>query len=172
MLSCSPATHLLRLCLCPALLCPRCSTQHFHVLKIMLLMIAQCSTVSRALCKASHPSRELLAPPSSVSSANLLRMQSTPASSSLIKMLNRPGPRTEPWEMLLVNIHRPDVTSFTIINAWSFTIKTVHHSVWCEPVCLTIGRFVQKQVVRDSIRGLTKTKKYYIRCLPFIHQVG
>ncbi|XP_075344496.1 GTP:AMP phosphotransferase AK3, mitochondrial isoform X2 [Mycteria americana] len=35
----------------------------------MSLMIAQCSSLSRSLCKASHPSRESAAPPSLVSSA-------------------------------------------------------------------------------------------------------
>lgn len=51
--------------------------------------MAQCSSLSGSICKASRPSRESTAPPGLVSAVNLLRMHSAPASTSLIKMLNR-----------------------------------------------------------------------------------
>lgn len=39
-------------------------------------------------------------------------------------------------------------------------------------MCLTFGPFVQKDAMRDSIKGLTEIRKYYISCLPFIHQAS
>ena len=78
---------------------PRFSIQHFPVLNFTLLMIAQCSNISISLCKVAHPSRELAVPSISVL-ANLVQMQSTPASRSLMKMLSRTGPGTEPGEHL------------------------------------------------------------------------
>ena len=57
--------------LCPALLHPRCRIRHLDLLIFIPLIIAQCSNLSRSLCKASCPSRQSLAPPSLVSSTNL-----------------------------------------------------------------------------------------------------
>lgn len=74
------------LCLCPALLCPRCSLQHFPLLDFRLLLIDQCSSLSRSLCKASCPSRESTVLPSSVLLADLLRMDSSPCGSPYLKL--------------------------------------------------------------------------------------
>jgi len=52
----------------------------------------------RSPCIAFLPSSRLTLLPNLVSSANLLRVHSTPSSNSLIKMLNNTGPNTEPWE--------------------------------------------------------------------------
>ncbi|KAK4823660.1 hypothetical protein QYF61_005012 [Mycteria americana] len=82
--------------LCPALPHPRCRIRHFYLLNFIPLIIAQCSNLSRSCCKASCPSRESMAPPSLVSSANLLMVHSTAASRSFINILNRSGPRIEP----------------------------------------------------------------------------
>ena len=84
------------LCLRPALFCPRCRFWHLDLLNFIPLIIVQCSSLSRSLCKASCPSRKSAVPPRLVSSANLLMMDSTPASRSLIYILNRTGPRIEP----------------------------------------------------------------------------
>lgn len=77
------------------------------------------------LRKIRKISRDPTAPPRLVWSVNLLWMHSTPASRSkqlklilLIKMLNRIGPRIEPWGMLLVTIHQPDVAPFTFWAPW------------------------------------------------------
>lgn len=89
--------------LCLAILHPRCSKQHFPLLIFMTLMIAQYSNMFRSYCKVSHPSRESTTPPNLVS-ANFLMGHSTPASKSLMKMLNRTGPRIELWGTSLVTV--------------------------------------------------------------------
>jgi len=91
----SPSLHL-----CLTLLHPRCRIQHLDLLDFIPLMTVQCSHLSRSLCKASCPSREWTAPPSLVWLSNLLMVHSTPASRQLINVLNRTGPKTEPWGTL------------------------------------------------------------------------
>lgn len=87
LLSCFPDT-----CL-PSVPVSRYSTWHFPLLTLMLVMIAQYSSLSRSLCKASHPSRESTVPLSWVSSVNFIRVHWTPTSGPVIEMLNRTGPR-------------------------------------------------------------------------------
>lgn len=82
---------------CLASLHPWCCTRHVPLLNFMQLMIFQCSNVFRSICKTSWPSRESTAPPSFVSSANLLRMHPTHACRPLIKTLSRTGSKTKPW---------------------------------------------------------------------------
>ncbi|KAK4810613.1 hypothetical protein QYF61_007350, partial [Mycteria americana] len=53
---------------------PRWRIRHLLLLNFIRLVIAQLSSLSRSLCKASLPSRESTAPPSLVSSANLLNI--------------------------------------------------------------------------------------------------
>ncbi|KAK4826053.1 hypothetical protein QYF61_004168 [Mycteria americana] len=54
-----------------------------------------------------------------VSSANLLRVHSIPSSRSLIKILNRTGPNSEPWGTALVTGRQLDLTPFTTtLWAW------------------------------------------------------
>lgn len=88
---------------CPALFCLRYRIQRFPLLNFMLLLIAQCSNLFRSLYNTPHPFRKSTAPPS-LSSASLLKMHSTPACRSLIKMLNRfeswAMARIEPWTIL------------------------------------------------------------------------
>ncbi|CAM9921516.1 unnamed protein product [Bubo scandiacus] len=90
-------------------------------------------------------------------------------------MLNRSGPKTEPWGTPLVTGRQLDLTPFTT-TLWArpssqfFTQQSpVLHPVHCEPVHPTVGQFVQKDAVRDSIKSLTKTQKNYIHYFPFIH---
>lgn len=54
--------------------------------------------VVKFLCKTSCPSREPTAPPTSVSSVNLLRMHSIPSSRSLIKTSNTTDPKIAHWD--------------------------------------------------------------------------
>ncbi|KAK4806181.1 hypothetical protein QYF61_001104 [Mycteria americana] len=69
----------------------------------------QLSSLSRSLCKASLPSRESTAPPSLVSSANLLNVHLIPAPRSFMKTLKRTGPKIEPWGTPLLTGRQPDV---------------------------------------------------------------
>lgn len=48
----------------------------------------------------------------------------------------------------------------------------MHHLVWSEPVYLTVGQFVQKDIVRRSIKGLPEIQKDSVLCLPLSQQTG
>ncbi|KAK4816403.1 LOW QUALITY PROTEIN: hypothetical protein QYF61_016720 [Mycteria americana] len=71
--------------------------------------------------------------PNLVSSANLLRVHSICLARSLIKILNRTGPNTEPWGTSLVTGRQLDLTPFTT-TLWAqpssqhFTQQRVHPS--------------------------------------------
>lgn len=91
----APQSLVSSLCLGLALLHHRFSTQHFLLVNVTLLLICQCSYQSRSPCKASHPFR--------VSSTfqfstigKLVRVHCSSTSRSLIMMLKRTSPRTEP----------------------------------------------------------------------------
>lgn len=88
----------------PALFQPRCRTHHFPLLNSMLLLIIQCSNLSRSLCKTSCACMESKVPPGLVSYAKFLRMHSTPVSRSLIKMSNKTGPRIKTWRTSLMTV--------------------------------------------------------------------
>jgi len=75
---------------------------HLLLLNFIWLEIAQLSSLSRSLCKASLPSRESTAPPSLVLLGNLLNAHSIPASRSFIKTLKSTDPKIEPWGTPLV----------------------------------------------------------------------
>lgn len=72
---------------------PRCAVWLLFLSHFMPLMTAQCSNVSRSLCKASCPS---IAPCRLVLSTDVVMVCLTAASGSLIETLNRSGPGTEP----------------------------------------------------------------------------
>ena len=93
-----------RQCVCPGLFLPRCRIRHSLLLYFMWLVLAHFSLFSTALCKASPPSVEATEPPSSISSANLLKTTFSPACKSLVKTSKRSGARMEPWGTLLVTI--------------------------------------------------------------------
>ncbi|KAK4807044.1 hypothetical protein QYF61_018385 [Mycteria americana] len=61
---------------------------YLSLLNFIWLVIAQCSNLSRSLCKAL---------PNLVSSTNLFSVHLTPVSRSLLKPLKRTGPKIEPW---------------------------------------------------------------------------
>jgi len=69
--------------------------------------------LSRFLRMASLLSSMSALSPSLVSSANLLRLHSIPSSRSLIKMLNRSGPSSEPWGTPLMTGRQLDLTPLT-----------------------------------------------------------
>lgn len=83
-------------------------------------------------------------------------MHPTPSSKSLIKILNRSSPRTDV-------IHQPDVPIYPL----SCIVEPLHQQGLC--VHLTVGQFVQKDAMKDIIKGLTEIQKSYFYCLPFIH---
>jgi len=71
--------------------------QHLTLWKLIQLASAHRFSLSRSLCRAFLPWSRSTLPPNLVSSANLLREHSIPSFRSLIKMLNKTGPKTEPW---------------------------------------------------------------------------
>ncbi|KAK4828429.1 LOW QUALITY PROTEIN: hypothetical protein QYF61_026525 [Mycteria americana] len=79
------------------------------------------------------PSSRSTLPHNLVSSANLLRARSIPSSRSLIKILNKTGPKTEPWGTPLVTGRQLDLVPFTT-TLWAqpssqfFTQQIVHPS--------------------------------------------
>ena len=69
-------------------------------------------------------------PPNLVSSANLLRVHSIFSPRSSIKLSNRTGPSTSPWETPLVINHRLDLTPFiTTLWTWPSSQFFIHPSV-------------------------------------------
>ncbi|KAK4818658.1 hypothetical protein QYF61_017266 [Mycteria americana] len=104
-----------------------------HGVVVTQLALAHRSSLSRSLCRAFLPSGRSTLPHNLVSSENLLRVHSIPSSRSLIKMLNRTGPSTEPWGTPLVTGRQVDLTPFTT-TLWAqpcsqfFTQQRVHLS--------------------------------------------
>ncbi|KAK4811045.1 hypothetical protein QYF61_015749 [Mycteria americana] len=90
-----------------------CRTLHLALLNPIQLTSAHRSSLSRSLCRAFLPSSRSTLPHNLVSSANLLRVHSIPSSRSLIKILNKTGPKTEPWGTSLVTSRQLDLTPFT-----------------------------------------------------------
>ncbi|KAK4828887.1 hypothetical protein QYF61_001445 [Mycteria americana] len=83
--------------------------------------------------KAFLPSSRSTLLPNLVLSANLLRVHSIPSSRSLIKMLNRTGPNTEPRGTPLVTDRQLGLTPFTTTlwaqpSSQSFAQRSVHPS--------------------------------------------
>ena len=88
------------------------------------------SSLLRSLWMASLPSNVQTTPLSLESSANLLRVHSSPPSMSLIKMSKSTGPKTDPWGT-------PHVTSLYLaiesliatLFLWPFKQFLTHHVV-------------------------------------------
>ncbi|KAK4832380.1 LOW QUALITY PROTEIN: hypothetical protein QYF61_022235 [Mycteria americana] len=118
---------------CMGFLWPKSRTLHLALLNLIRLASAHRSSLSRSLCRAFLPSRRSTLPHNSVSSANFLRVHSIPLSRSLIKILNRTGPNTEPWGTPLVTGHQLEQTPFTTtlwvqLSSQFFTQRRVHPS--------------------------------------------
>ena len=73
----------------------RCRTLHLVLLNFVRFLWAHSSSLSRALSMASLPSRVPTAPLSLVSSANLLRVHSTPLSMLLMMISDNIGASTD-----------------------------------------------------------------------------
>jgi len=82
---------------CIGLFLMRCRTLHLPLLSLIRFLSAQHPSLSRSRWIAAQPSHVSTTPPSSVSSANLLRVHSNSSSRSLMKKLNKTGPSTDPW---------------------------------------------------------------------------
>lgn len=132
-------------------------------------LIANCPVLQsvQILLQGLSSLQDSTATPSFASSANLMRMQSPPACKSLIKVLNRNGCRIEPQRTLLapstIQIH------YIYYDTQSSTIKPVNHLVQHEAIHFTDGQLVQKDAMRNYIKGLTEIQKDSIHCCPFIH---
>ena len=115
------------------LLWPKCRAWHLALLQLIQLALAHWSSLSRPLCRAFLPLSRLTHLPDLVSSANLVRVPSIPLPRSLIKILNRTGPSSDPWGTPLVTRRQLALTSFTTtLWAWPssqfFTQQRVHLS--------------------------------------------
>ena len=80
---------------CMHVFLPRCKTLHLLLLNLIWFLSAQLSNLSRCGMVA-QPSGVSANPPSFVLSANLPMVDSIPSSRSLMKMLNKSGPSTDP----------------------------------------------------------------------------
>ena len=97
LLSCSLSASCLLVCTCMWHCSVTSATPSILLLlKFMPLLIAQCSNLSNPSSRS--PVLQAWAPPSLLSSANVLRLHSTPAPRLLIKWLNRTGSGSELWE--------------------------------------------------------------------------
>lgn len=122
----------------------------------MPLMITQHANLCRSLCKASCPLRA-----NCISQFSVISKLVLDALRSCIqiteKVLNETGPKTECWGMSLVTVHWADVAPFTM--ALSSTAEPAHRQEKHLYAYLKVGQLVQKDVVRDSIKGLPKIQK-------------
>ncbi|KAJ7425716.1 hypothetical protein WISP_22250 [Willisornis vidua] len=142
---------------CPWLPHTRCRIRHFLLLNLIWLVIAQSYNLLRSLCRASLPSRESRAPPSFVSSANLLSIPFSPLSKSFM-MLESTGPKMEPCGTPLVTGHQSDVTPNGYHPLCS-THEPIAHPPEDEFIQLCDGHLVQKDPVRDRIKSFSETQK-------------
>jgi len=88
--------------LCLGLPRPWCRTSHLALLNFVSLAWAYCSSLSRSLWIELLPSNVSTAPLILLSSANLLRLHSTPLSVLPMKLLYSTSPSREPSGRLLV----------------------------------------------------------------------
>lgn len=124
---CSPGTHSSpSLCSCLALLRPRCRVQHFDLLNFIPLINAQCSNLSRTLCKASHPLKSTTTSQLDIIK-NLLIVHSAPASSECKALELSPEehccwPTFLPWKLTTpIDSKRPSY--YLYITLYSLYLK-------------------------------------------------
>ena len=84
---------------CLGLFLPRSRTLHSPVVKFIRFLSAHFSVPLRTPWIVAQPSGVSATPPSFTSSPNLLRVRSAPSSRSLMKMLNRTGPRFDNYAL-------------------------------------------------------------------------
>lgn len=93
-------------------------------------LIAQFLQSVWSLCLAAWHTGGSANPPSLVSSVNLLRAHSAPASSSLMKTLNRAGPCINSWDTHYIN---PNGKSGVECKQWStkyFSLMLLSNNDW------------------------------------------
>lgn len=105
------STKLLSSCLW--LLLSSCRILHFPTLNFMMFLHAP-------LC-AVQPFGTPATPPSSVSTANLLRVHSAPFSRYLMKILNRTGPSIDSWDTVASQL---DFVPLTVLPLFNPVIKS------------------------------------------------
>uniref|UniRef100_A0A8D2PZR9 P2X purinoceptor n=1 Tax=Varanus komodoensis TaxID=61221 RepID=A0A8D2PZR9_VARKO len=118
-----------------------CKTLHLSTLNAILLSPAHFHSLSRSFWIWSTCSSVVATAPVLVSSANLISRLFTPSSMSLMKRLNRIGPRTEPWGTLLVTGRHPDDSPLMVtLRFLSVNHALMHRSVlWCIPKLLSFS---------------------------------
>ena len=78
----------------------------------------------------AQPSCVSAAPPSFVSSADLMRVDSITSSRLLMKMLNKTEPRTDPWGTLLTDLQSDSALLMTTLWALSVSPFSIHLTVY------------------------------------------
>lgn len=138
------------LCLWLALCCPRCCMWHLPLLNFVNNLSRPSSL--QAVKNTFH----------SVSTSDLLRMHSTPASRSLINTLNRTGSRVNPWGTLMVLSARCSSMDYNPMdyNPLSSAIELIHNAA--SSVCLFMSQLdsLSRKVLRGVVsRALLKSRK-------------
>lgn len=133
---------------------PQCRIQHFN---FKFHPITHSSDLSRCICKAFSLSRGSTATPSLLSSANMLMEHLNPVSRLLLSILNRAGPRTEPWGAGLLTGHQPDVTQFATTGL-TCVVEVCQFS-WN---CLSERRQHENYPTTDMLTSLRQTNSYLI----------
>ena len=88
-------------------------TPHLDAVLQVRFIWAHCSSLSRSLWMASHPSGVLTVSQNLLSSVNLLRVHSIPPLMSLMKIYKFASPSTDPWGTPLTTDLHPDTEQLT-----------------------------------------------------------
>ena len=106
------------------------------------------------------------ASPSFVSSAQWLRLHSSPSSRSLMKMLNWTGPSTvtsySPPAWLCATDHQP----------LGLAVQLVFNALHCLIIQLILQQLVYEDVMQDSVKGLTDVRVDNIHCSCLVYQAS
>ncbi|PKU47282.1 wd repeat-containing protein hypothetical protein [Limosa lapponica baueri] len=109
--------------------------------------------------------------PNLVLFANLLRVYLIPLSRSLMKVLNRTGPNTEPWGTPLVTSCQLDLTLFNSIhhNPLSLVIEPFCYPAKSTLVQAMSSQFLEDNAVGNGVKGFTKVQVDYIHGFSLFH---
>ena len=104
------------------------------------------------------------APPSFVLSATLLRMHSIPSSRSLMKMLNKTGPSTNPRCTSVATGLQLDCTAdHNSLSSASQPVLSPPHSPL---ICPTVPELTYEGVMGVSVTNLAEVKVHNFHCFP------
>jgi len=114
-----------------------------------------------------QPSCVSATPHSFVLSVNLLKVDSIPSSRSLMKMLNKTRPNTDPWGTPLVTGLQPGCAADD--NPLSSTSQPVVSPPHCPLIYPTLSKFHNKDVVGADVKCRAEVKVPNIHCYPPIY---